>query len=156
MSNIEKLKELLSQDIDQLQTLKEILVREKALLSQSDVKELAAVTQDKNNHLGQIRERAKVKIRLLVAMGFSPDKGEPSRFLKSAGMTDLVELWSQASSVLEDCQALNRTNGRIISHLQKRLSKLTEIFRGVSGQDKLYGAKGQEEAVTHSSILASA
>lgn len=156
MSNINELKDLLSQDIQQLAALGDLLVQEQTLLSGTDVRSLASVTQEKNQHLNQIRERAKVKIRLLVAMGFRPDKGDPSRFLRSAGLDDAVQLWEEASARLEQCQTINRANGRVISHLQKRLSKLTEIFRGATGQDKLYGAKGQEEAVSHSNVLASA
>jgi flagella synthesis protein FlgN len=156
MSNIDELKELLQQDISQLSILGDILAREKTLLSGADVKALASVTEEKNHHLNQIRERAKAKIRLLVAMGFRPDKGDPSRFLRSAGMDDVVALWDDASARLAHCHALNQTNGRVISHLQKRLSKLTEIFRGATGQDKLYGAKGQEEGVSQRNVLASA
>jgi flagellar biosynthesis protein FlgN len=156
MSNIDELKDLLGQDIQQLAALKDILAQEKTLLSSSDVKALTAVTKQKDHHLNQIRERAKVKIRVLVAMGFRPDLGEPSRFLRSAGLDDAVAMWEQASEALKQCQVLNQTNGRIISHLQKRLYRLTEIFRGATGQEKLYGAKGHEEAVSHSSILASA
>jgi flagella synthesis protein FlgN len=156
MSNLDELKDLLNQDILQLTTLGDILGQEKSLLSGSDVKSLASVTQEKNHHLNQIRERAKAKIRILVAMGFRPDKGEPSRFLRSAGLDEAVALWDEASERLTHCQTLNLTNGRVIAHLQKRLARLTEIFRGATGQDKLYGAKGQEEAVSHSNVLASA
>lgn len=156
MSNINELKDLLRQDIQQLAALGDLLEQEQTLLSGTDVRSLASVTQEKNQHLNQIRERAKVKIRLLVAMGFRPDKGDPSRFLRSAGLDDAVLLWEEASASLEQCQTINQANGRVISHLQKRLSKLTEIFRGATGQDKLYGAKGQEEAVSHSNVLASA
>lgn len=156
MSKLDELQELLNQDIVQLATLEAILEQEKTLLSGPDVKSLAAVTQEKNHHLDQIRERAKAKIRLLVAMGFTPEQGEPSRFLRSAGLDQAVSLWADASERLMRCQALNQTNGRVISHLQKRLAKLTEIFRGATGQAKLYGAKGQEQAVSHSTVLASA
>jgi flagella synthesis protein FlgN len=156
MSNVDALKNLLEQDIDQLTTLSDLLEQEKSLLSGADVKSLASVTHEKNQCLSQIRERAKAKIRLLVAMGFRPDQGEPSRFLRSAGMNDLVSLWQQASERMSHCQALNQANGRVISHLQKRLARLTEIFRGATGQDKLYGAQGQEEALSHSNVLASA
>lgn len=156
MSNINELKDLLRQDIQQLAALGDLLEQEQTLLSGTDVRSLASVTQEKNQHLNQIRERAKVKIRVLVAMGFRPDKGDPSRFLRSAGLDDAVLLWEEASASLEQCQTINQANGRVISHLQKRLSKLTEIFRGATGQDKLYGAKGQEEAVSHSNVLASA
>jgi flagella synthesis protein FlgN len=156
MSNIDELKNLLEQDIRQLNTLGELLRQEKSLLSGSDAKALESLTQEKDQHLNQIRERAKVKIRLLVAMGFRPEQGEPSRFLQSAGLIDAFRLWQDASEKLALCQTLNQTNGRIIAHLQKRLGKLTEIFRGATGRDKLYGAKGLEEAVSHSNVLASA
>lgn len=156
MSNIDELKNLLEQDIEQLTLLSDLLEQEKSLLSSADVKSVASVTREKNEHLSQIRERAKAKIRLLVAMGFRPDQGVPSRFLLSAGMNDLVNLWQQASEQLRHCQSLNEANSCVISHLQKRLARLTEIFRGAAGQDKLYGAKGQEEAVSHRNVLASA
>lgn len=156
MSNLDELNDLLTQDIRQLETLGNILAKEKSLLSGPDVRSLADLTEEKNLHLNQIRERAKAKIRLLVAMGFRPDQGEPSRFLRSAGLDDTVALWSEASDRLAQCQVLNQANGRVMSHLQKRLARLTEIFRGATGQDKLYGAKGQEEAVSHSNVLASA
>ncbi len=156
MAHIEELTELLNQDILQLKSLSDVLEREKALLSDSDVKSLTSVTEEKNLLLNQIRERAKSKIRVLVAMGFRPDQGQPSRFIAAAGLTSVEELWSEADELLNRCQSLNRLNGRVISHLQKRLSKLTEIFRGASGQEKLYGAKGQEQSVSHTSVLASA
>lgn len=156
MSNIDRLKDLLNQDIHQLAQLQDVLNQEKLLLSSSDVKALAAVTEEKNRHLSDIRERAKSKIRLLVAMGFRPEQGDPSRFLRSAGLNEAVVLWQEASERLKQCQTINQSNGRVIAHLQKRLTKLTEIFRGATGQDKLYGAKGLEQTVSHSNILASA
>lgn len=156
MANIDELKSLLEQDIQQLTTLSDLLAQEKSLLSGADVKSLASVTHEKNHCLSQIRERAKAKIRLLVAMGFRPDQGEPSRFLRSAGMHELVNLWQQASEQLKHCQSLNQANSCVVSHLQKRLARLTEIIRGATGQDKLYGAKGQEQAVSHRNVLASA
>lgn len=89
-------------------------------------------------------------------MGFRPDSGEPSRFIRSAGLNDLHTLWQQAETKLRECQALNENNGRIINHLQKRLARLTDIFRGASGQQKLYGAKGQQTTVSNRTVLASA
>lgn len=156
MAHIDELKDLLNQDIRQLESLATVLEQEKSLLSDSDVKALQKVTQEKNLHLDQIRQRAKTKIRLLVAMGFRPDQGEPSRFIRSTGLADVATLWETADKQLKLCQSLNQMNGKVISHLQKRLSKLTEIFRGATGQEKLYGAKGQEESVSHRGILASA
>ena len=89
-------------------------------------------------------------------MGYRPENGEPSRFIQSAGLSELFDLWQQADQKLRACQALNQTNGRVIGHLQKRLSRLTDIFRGSTGQQKLYGAKGQQTSVSSTTVLASA
>jgi len=156
MAAIDDLKNLLSLDIHQLESLVDILKKEKSCLSGSDTKALEALTRDKNALLGEIRERAKQKIRILVAMGFRPDSGEPSRFIRSAGLTDLYALWQQADTKLRECHTLNENNGRIVSHLQKRLTRLSDIFRGTSGQQKLYGAKGQQTTVSSRTVLASA
>ncbi len=156
MTAIDELKDLLAEDIRQLDTLADILNQEKAYLSSSDIRNLDALTREKNSLLEQIRESAKRKIRLLVAMGFRPESGEPSRFIRNAGLPDLLALWQDADRRLRTCQEMNHTNGRVISHLQKRLSRLTDIFRGVAGHQKLYGAQGEQKAVSHSTILASA
>ncbi|WP_417519056.1 flagella synthesis protein FlgN [Marinobacter sp.] len=156
MAAIDDLKNLLSLDIRQLDSLADILQKENACLSGSDAKALETLTREKNALLGEIRERAKQKIRTLVAMGFRPDSGEPSRFIRSAGLDDLYTLWQKADKKLRECHTLNENNGRIINHLQKRLTRLTDIFRGASGQQKLYGAKGQQTTVSSRTVLASA
>jgi flagella synthesis protein FlgN len=156
MAAIDDLKTLLSQDISQLGTLADILEREKTCLANSDLRQLEALTKEKNDLLGAVRERAKQKIRTLVQMGYRPESGEPSRFIRSAGFSDLFQLWQEAEQKLRACQTLNQTNGRVISHLQKRLSKLTDIFRGATGQQKLYGAQGQQTTVSSRTVLASA
>lgn len=156
MAAIDDLKNLLSEDIRQLDTLADTLCKEKSCLSGSDTKALDTLTREKNAILEQIRGRAKQKIHALVAMGFRPDNGEPSRFIRSAGLHDLYTLWQEADIKLRECHQLNENNGRIISHLQKRLTRLTDIFRGASGQQKLYGAKGEQTGVSSRTVLASA
>jgi flagella synthesis protein FlgN len=156
MAVIDELKDFLSQDIRQLQDLAETLRTEKACLSTSDLRALETLTAEKNRLLSEIRERAKAKIHTLVAMGYRPDNGEPSRFILSAGFDDIYNLWKKADAGLKECHALNQNNGRVMSHMQKRLSRLADIFRGASGQQKLYGAKGEHTSVSNRTILASA
>jgi len=156
MAAINELRTLLDEDIRQLETLADLLSREAELLSSRDIKPLQALTEQKNTLLAGIRERAKSKIRLLVAMGYRPGSGEPSQFIRAGGMEDLFLLWKDANTKLESCQALNQNNGRVIGNLQKRLSRLTDIFRGASCQQKLYGANGGHTNVSSRTILASA
>ncbi len=150
------LKNLMTQDLQQLRELTDVLEQEKACLSASDVRALQDLTSEKNRILSDVRERAKQKIHCLVAMGYKPDHGEPSRFIQSAGMSDLFDLWKQADAAMRHCQGLNEHNGRVVGHLQKRLGRLTDIFRGATGQQKLYGQKGQHTSVSSRTMLASA
>ena len=156
MAAIDELKTLLNEDLRQLASLAELLSTEKDVLASAQVADLQQLTEQKNQILEGIRERARQKIHLLVAMGFRPGSGEPSVFIRAGGFEDLFQLWKQADAQLRQCQSLNQQNGRVVGHLQKRLSRLTDIFRGASSQPKLYGAKGEQTSVSSRNVLASA
>ena len=155
MAAIDELKRYLTEDLRQLEALEALLRQEKERLRQSDVRELQALTQQKNALLDAFRERARLKIQALVAMGYRPERGAPSRFIQAAGLTELHRLWHQADTQLRRCQRANQENGRVLSHLQKRLARLTDIFRGGAGQQKLYGAKGEQTSMTSRSTPSS-
>jgi len=156
MATVDDLKNLLSEDVRELEALADVLAQEKEILGSADVSALQEITEQKNSILESIRARAKQKIHLLVNMGYKPDAGAPSRFIRASGFEELYELWAEADSKLRFCQSINENNGRIVGHLQKRLGRLTDIFRGSSSQQKLYGAKGQQTGNSSSTMLASA
>ncbi|WP_372963907.1 flagella synthesis protein FlgN [Marinobacter sp.] len=156
MAAIDELKTLLCEDLRQLDILADLLIREKQVLSSPDINPLQEITEQKSRLLGDIRERARQKIHLLVSLGYRPDSGEPSRFIRAGGMDELYQLWKSADQKLRECQAINHNNGRVVGHLQKRLARVTDIFRGASAQQKLYGSQGQQTSVSSRTILASA
>ncbi len=156
MAAIDDLTKLLNDDIRDLDQLNDTLTAEKMALRGSDINAIEPLTQVKNSLLNRIRDRARQKVHALVAMGYRPETGAPSQFIRSAGLTDLTNLWQTAEKKLAQCHELNGLNGRIIAHLQKRLASLTDIFRGSSGQAKLYGASGQQTSLGQRNILASA
>ncbi|SFM25192.1 flagella synthesis protein FlgN [Marinobacter zhejiangensis] len=156
MAAIDTLKNLLNEDIRQLDELAELLKLEKQKLAESDVQSLEALTAKKNALLQMVRERAKQKIHALVDMGFRPDNGQPTQFIQSSGLADLIESWSSAEQRLRECKRLNQVNERVVGNLQKRLARLSDIFRGTTGHQKLYGASGHQTTVTQTTVLASA
>lgn len=156
MAAIDKLKSLLQEDTRQLDELASLLRTEKDKLASSDVQALEPLTKQKNALLQSVRERARQKIHLLVEMGYRPAIGTPSRFIRSSGLQELIDAWESAERNLKACQALNSINSRVVGHLQKRLSTLSDIFRGTTGQQKLYEASGQQTSVNQRTILASA
>ncbi|MBS3804083.1 MAG: flagellar protein FlgN [Oleiphilaceae bacterium] len=156
MAAIDELKHLLNEDLTGLRQLAATLAAEKEALAASDIHTIEALTEDKNALLSQVRERAKQKIHALIAMGYKPENGDPSRFIRSAGIEELTSLWTAAEQELKTCHALNGINSRIVGHLQQRLTRLTDIFRGSAGQAKLYGASGQQTSLGQRNSLASA
>lgn len=153
---IESLKKRLISDTQDLKTLKALLEQEKGLLASSQIQELEPLTNRKNDLLNRIRESARQKIHLLVQIGFRPDQGEPSRFIASLGDEGLLICWQGAHQALVDCQFHNEVNGRIVSHLQRRVSRLSDIIRGKDMQPALYGASGKQQHMGGGHILASA
>ena len=69
---------------------------------------------------------------------------------------ELLALWKSAQDQLKKCQERNTINGQVLNHLLNRVSRLSDIVRGVQDKQKLYGNSGREQAVSHSNVLASA
>lgn len=151
-----ELKTLLNQDLSLLTDLTALLEQEQGALGENDMATLEALVSTKHGILDRIRDNAKEKIRHLVTAGFKPTSGVPSTFLQGLGDEDLSTLWQDVHQAMAQCQGANSINGQIITHLQKRTGRLSEIIRGVNPNQKLYGAGGREEAVSHKSVLASA
>ena len=156
MSTVDDLITLLQQDCQSLNTLHELLMQEKNLLRDGEAQILEQLTKEKSTLLEQVREQAKSKIRLLVQMGYRPEQGSPSRYIQISGITPLIEAWQAAETALASCQELNSINSRVVTHLQQRLGRLTDIIRGSSGQAKLYGASGEQTSIGQRNKLASA
>ncbi len=152
------LKALLKKDLANLEQLHKVLQGEHEALRNNNALDLEQAATEKDRLLKAIRERAKTKIRLLVNLGYHPDSGEtPSDFLqKKTGDQVLIELWRNAQSQLETCQRTNAVNGRIINHMQRRLTRISDIIRGADRNQSLYGKAGETQSLTHSSVLASA
>ena len=152
------LKALLKKDLANLEQLHEVLQSEHEALRNNNASALEQTAGDKDRLLKAIRERAKVKIRHLVNLGYHPDSGEkPSAFLASkTGDQVLIGLWRNAQSQLDECQRANAVNGRIINHMQRRLTRISDIIRGADRNQSLYGKSGETRTLTHTNVLTSA
>ncbi|MFE8069679.1 flagellar protein FlgN [Marinobacteraceae bacterium S3BR75-40.1] len=148
---------LLKEDLGELQSLETAIADERSAIQVNDLDKLAQSTELKNQLLDRLRERAKKKVHVLVKMGYRPDQGKPSEFLRRAALEpELQNLWQKAQDQLKHCQERNAVNGQVLNHLLNRVSRLSDIVRGVQDKQKLYGDSGREQAVNHKSILASA
>ena len=156
MSAIEQLTARLEDDTRQLQALRQLLEQEKELLQTNQIEALTGVNVEKSALLGRIRDSARQKIHLLVEVGFRPDQGDPSVFVKSLGLPEVTSAWDSAHDALLACQQVNEVNSRVVTHLQRRIGRLADIMRGRTQQPKLYGSSGRETSLGGSHVLASA
>lgn len=154
---IDGLKSLLRKDEANLDQLLKVLEAEHEALASNDMTALENATSEKDTILQAVRERAKRKIRLLVELGYRPDSGQaPSVFLKQVSSDDdLIGRWESAQSYLERCQQKNAVNGRILGHLQRRVTRISDIIRGADRSQSLYSSGGETQSLNHSHVLAS-
>ncbi|MEQ6884885.1 flagellar protein FlgN [Salicola sp. Rm-C-2C1-2] len=158
-TTFETLDQLLRKDEANLNRLAEVLEQEHRALASNAMEQLEQATSEKNELLDALRDRAKQKIRLLAQIGYHPDSGQAvSDFLRDQAGADsaLMERWEAAQKQLSECQHRNAVNGRILSHLQRRLSRVSDIIRGADQQQALYGSTGESRNLTHSQVFASA
>lgn len=156
MTPTQHLEQLLNEDSLLLSKLLAAIAEERLAMEARKIEKLQPITENKNTLLNELRERARIRIRALVGIGYRPDKGHPGDYVLALGIPGLSSSWQTAASLLKEVHFQNEINGRVIGHLQRRLSRITDIVRGTAQQPRLYGAHGQERAISHSSILASA
>ena len=153
------LDQLLQKDETNLAQLAEVLEQEHAALAGNDMETLEQATREKDDLLSALRERAREKIHLLVQLGYRPNSGQSaSDFLREQAGTDssLIKRWHSAQKQLSHCQHRNAVNGRILGHLQRRLSRVSDIIRGADQKQALYGSTGESRSLTDSQVFASA
>ncbi len=156
--SIDELKSLLKRDLANLDQLEKTLDTEHEALSQNDMEGLDEARVQKDDLLKAIRERAKRKIHILVNLGYRPDSGRSaSGFLQEeTGDEGLISTWLEAQEKLETCQRRNAVNGRIINHMQRRLTRISDIIRGSNPNQSLYGSGGETRSLNASNVLTTA
>ena len=156
--SVDELKSLLKRDLANLDQLEKTLETEHEALSRNDMEHLDQAREQKDELLKAIRERAKRKIHILVNMGYRPDSGRAaSAFLREeTGDEGLITAWQEAQKKLEACQRRNAVNGRIINHMQRRLTRISDIIRGSNPNQSLYGSGGETRSLNASNVLTTA
>lgn len=145
---IDNLKHLLKQDIQDLDTLQQILSAEKTALKSRDSDKIQHITQNKSSLVQQIETRAKQKAKLLASSGLGVKPGKVTETLESFGDRELTELWKQSVQELKTCKDKNAVNGSVISHTLQRTAKLMSIIRGQGNKPDLYGQKGKTSSMS--------
>ncbi len=141
-----KLKNLLLQDLKDLETLKNLLEGEQEAITKRDTTTIQRVTQDKASIVATLESRTKVKAKLIASSGLGIKPGQVEIGLKRLNDSELMTLWRKTKDYSNDCQHLNAVNGNVIARSLQRTNKLMQIIRGQTQTNHLYGQQGKEQS----------
>jgi len=138
-----QLRGLLDQEVENLQSLLNILQREYDALVNSDIEALEQVTDLKNQALSIQAGLTNNRGRLVASILDSVEEDQLEQYVAASGNTQLQDLYSRLSSLAEECHARNRTNGRLIAQKQQHAAGALDILRHTDSAGATYSLSGK-------------
>lgn len=137
-----ELLDLLNHDIDHAQRLLELIDNEFKALTERDLPQLEQILSDKQPLLALLDQHGRLRADTLQALGLSVDRaGLAALAERSPVGADLLACSATLSDVLEQCQAGNLRNGRLIRASQTSVDNTLAILRGQETPG-LYDSRG--------------
>lgn len=134
--------ELLSTDIDTAQQLLALLEQEFEALSKRDLDALQALLVKKQPALRILEQHSAERGQLLLQNDATADlRGLQEFATRSPLASQLLDSSSQLNALVEQCQAANLRNGRLIRSNQTSVNSMLNIIRG-TGASTLYDKTG--------------
>lgn len=137
-----RLLELLSTDIQSCTDLLALLEQEFAALNERQLDVLQGLLDKKQPLLSSLNQNAQERSNLLVQQQVTPDaEGFAAFSQQSAQREQLTQQHDQLHALLEQCQAANLRNGRLIRTNQVGVGTALNIIRG-NNEPSLYDRSG--------------
>lgn len=135
------------EDIEQAQRLLELLESEHHALCHNDLPVLESLLNDKTQLLNQLDLQRQQRSERMRALGLSADRASLESLAgRSADGEALLQASSELSDLLDQCQAANQRNGRLIQYGQTNVESLLLVVRGKNDAAGLYNRLGQSAA----------
>lgn len=149
---------LLSSELTCLQNLLDTLNQEYEALASADIDALENATQQKNNDLVKQTEATIARQNFVTTIaGESSEEIRLQQLItKYQGHDNLSTTLNQLHSLAEQCQTMNRTNGRLISQKQKQTRNALDILRQADSKPSTYSDQGGTVSSAENRILGKA
>jgi flagellar biosynthesis protein FlgN len=148
--------ELFTQDIDTAQQLLELINGEFSCLQERDLPQLQQYLTNKQPLLALLDQHGTVRSQLLKSLQLSADsKGLQQLAAQSSIGTALLEQADKLNNLLQQCQAANIRNGRLIRSSQASNQSILGILRGQETPN-LYDSRGAAARIGHQRPLSQA
>jgi flagellar biosynthesis/type III secretory pathway chaperone len=149
--------QILSQEIEQTQSLLALLQKEYQLLKTPADPDLKSLLEQKRQQLQAVENSVKHHNRLLSDHGLTPDRRGTEQLLRECKANpELLEQWQTFSRLLGECQKQNEINGGAVKLNQHHVAQALDILRGIATSDKTYGPAGETRPNSTSKSLGKA
>lgn len=143
--------EILADELATARLLLDSLHAERDALAANRVEQLETLAEQKQGLAERLESLARRRRSALLESGVGDSF---DAWVKAQHA--LQRNWSAIIDILENCQQLNRTNGRVVDQLQRRTRNTLALLQGQSGIQELYGPGGKTESSSGSQILSRA
>jgi len=137
---------LLQQLVDDIDTAKQLLgliEHELAALAERNLAELEIILTKKQPLLALLGQHGVERSRMLTERQLSNDRSGLEAFASISSQGDaILARSSELEALLQDCQAANERNGRLIRANQGAVGSLLTILQGSNETPDLYNRRG--------------
>ncbi|WP_313281636.1 flagella synthesis protein FlgN [Stutzerimonas balearica] len=139
----ENLLQQLVDDIDTAKQLLELIEHELAALGERNLAELEIILTKKQPLLALLGQHGVERSRMLTERQLSNDRSGLEAFASISSQGDaILARSSELEALLQDCQAANERNGRLIRANQGAVGSLLTILQGSNETPDLYNRRG--------------
>jgi len=130
-------------DIDTAQQLLELIEHELAALAERNLAELEIILTKKQPLLALLGQHGVERSRMLTEHQLSNDRSGLEAFASISSQGDaILARSSELEALLQNCQAANERNGRLIRANQGAVGSLLTILQGSNETPDLYNRRG--------------
>lgn len=139
----ENLLQQLVDDIDTAKQLLELIEHELAALAERNLAELEVILTKKQPLLALLGQHGVERSRMLTERQLSNDRSGLEAFASISSQGDaILARSSELEALLQNCQAANERNGRLIRANQGAVGSLLAILQGSNETPDLYNRRG--------------
>ncbi len=140
----EKLKQLLTEELDTFNQFKQLLVTEQEHLVSGDSSTLLDIANSKASQIDRLNALFAEQLKVISSLGYAADK---------KGITDWVEhcsseqrqLWDTLVNLVTEIQQANKINGKLVNTRLQHTQQLLSSLMAAANQASLYGPSGRPE-----------
>ncbi len=150
--------QMLAQDTQTIEQLRQILLNEREALERRDHEALPPLIEAKNQTMAALGEHALQRQSWLDAAGLEHNHQGWQQWLQQHPDTQAQQAqWEQLAAEFEACRELNDVNGKVIQRAQQTIGQLLNLLRGQNNDGpSLYNAQGRSGSQSGSQTLGKA